>query len=610
MNNINSQPIKIKQGFATILAVILILFIGSTISAVIGLLIWSEQMSTRNNIQSAIAYYTAESGLEDAVYRLIKNKKYETTSILTMEDGLAEINIFSEQNKKIIKSRGIALGRIRSLQADLEINTADIAFHYGAQVGEGGIKMGENSQIKGAGETTGNLYSNGSIEGDHDATITGDVIVSTGISLSEQALTCNTDQIVGKTNPQIDFAQSFKATNSKPLSKISLYIKKIGNPNDISIKIANDASGSPDDNSLASATLNSNLVGQNYAWIDIVFSSPPNLTQNNTYWIIFNADRNNDKYWLWCKDINNGYTNGTARYSQDWDDDPWTQIAGDLTFKTYLGINLGTMKDVIVYGTVKVDSIEDTKICGDAYYQSIDSDSKSFLDNPNSQTCPTPLSSGTGYSGQPTPPVSPMPISQANIDQWKTDAENGGTITGDYNINNNISLGPKKITGDLNLTANNKTLTVTGTIYVQGNIEISNGSKIKCDTSYDTNSCVILTDGWVHLDNNGTFSGSGQAGSYVMFLTTLKGCNGGSQLPQCTHHNGAIDLHNNAAGAIFYSTDSLIYLHNGVNVTEITAYKLELSNNAIITYEQGLINAQFTAGPSAGWKIDNWREIE
>lgn len=609
MNNTKNKLAESKQGFATILAVILILFIGSSISATIGLLTWSEQMSARNNIKATMAYYTAESGIEDAIYRLVKNKKYETTNTFIIGDDSVEINISSEQNKKIIKSTGASLGRIKNLQADLKINSAEIAFHYGAQVGEGGIKMGEHSQIQGSGGTAGNLYSNGPVEGDTDAIITGDVTVATGINLSEQSLVCNTNQIVGKTNPEIDFAQSFKASDSKQLAKISLYIKKVGSPSDATIKIANDISGSPSDDSIASATLDSNLVEQNYGWVDITFASPPNLTKDNTYWIILNASRNNDKYWIWCKDINNSYENGIVKYSQDWDDDDWFQSTGDLTFKTYLGTGISVINDIIVYGSVRAGAVTDSQICGDAYYQSIDADSKDFLNNPHSP-CPTPFTPGADYPNQSLPPISPMPISQANIDQWKADAETGGVINSDLNIITDASLGPQKITGDLNLNANNKILTITGTLYIQGNIEISNGSKIKCDTSYNEKSCVIITDGWIHLNNNGTFAGSGETGSYLMFLTTLEGCNGGSQLPQCTHHNSAIDLHNNAAGAIFYAADSLIYLHNGVNVTEIAAYKLELSNNAIITYEQGLINAQFTAGPSASWTIDSWKEIE
>jgi len=603
---------KQKNGFTSLLTVTVILAIAITIGLDISLLVWNEQKITGNSIKSAEAYYTAESGVEDSLYRILKNKQYNPTNTLAIGNNNTTINITTTNTQKIITSKGTAAQRIKNLEIILTLDTVTPSFHYGAQVGEGGVEMDENSKINGADNTPGNLYSNGPVDGDNNATVTGDVIVATGVSLGEQSATCNTDQITGKTNPQIDFAQSFQAADSKPLTKISLYLKKVSNPGDISIKITNNNNGSPAQTAIAQATLQASLVGQSYAWIDVVFSSPPNLTKNDTYWLILDAEQNSNKYWLWCKDSNNSYTNGSIKYNQDWNHNSWTPATGDLTFKTYLGTGLSSIDDLTVYGNVRANSITDSKICGDAYYQSassIDSTSKNFLDNPNSHTCPLPTTPGTGYPNQPDPPVAPFPISEANISQWKTDATNGGIINGSYTLNNDSSLGPIKITGDLNITDNKKTLTVTGTIYVQGKIIVGNGMKIKCDASYGANSCVILTDSWIQVNNGGTFSGSGQPNSYLMLLSTLAGCNGQEHLPQCTQNNAAIDLNNNSSGGIFYANNSLIHLDNVVNVQEIVAYMLALSNNSVITYQQGLANAQFSSGPSGGWTITSWKEI-
>ena len=70
-----------------------------------------------------------------------------------------------------------------------------------------------------------------------------------------------------------------------------------------------------------------------------------------------------------------------------------------------------------------------------------------------------------------------------------------------------------------------------------------------------------------------------------------------------------MDIHNNASGAIFYVGKSMANLHNGVNVSEITAYKLQLDNNAVVTYEQGLQNSSFSSGPGASFDIIDWKEI-
>jgi len=119
---------------------------------------------------------------------------------------------------------------------------------------------------------------------------------------------------------------------------------------------------------------------------------------------------------------------------------------------------------------------------------------------------------------------------------------------------------------------------------------------------------VVIADGWVHLSNNGSFSGSGNPSSFLLLLTTSS-CTGVSS-SGCTHHDGAMDIHNNATGVIFYAANGMINLHNGVNVTEATAYKLRLDNTATITYNQGLPNASFSSGPSAGWVISDWKEIQ
>ncbi len=271
------------------------------------------------------------------------------------------------------------------------------------------------------------------------------------------------------------------------------------------------------------------------------------------------------------------------------------------------------IEDVTVGLSAHANIIEDSKICGDAYYQTIDASSLNFLNAPTNPTCSDPLTSGTAHPASPDPEILPEPISASNIADWKADAVSGGTISGDYSVTNNVSLGPKEITGNLVMTSNNKTLSVSGTLYVRGNIDISNGSTVQCLASYGENSCVVLADGWIHVSNNGTFSGSGAAGSFLMMLTTLQ-CDGTSATSPdgkaCGDHNGAVDIHNGATGVIFYASNGMINLHNGVGITEATAYKLRIDNLASITYNQGLVNAAFSNGPGAGWQIDNWNETQ
>ena len=597
-------------GYATLTVLVIVLVVSLTVIGGYVFFSLKEVTVTRAYTKSIEARSIAESGIEDGVYRVITGKNLQASENLVVGTGSTTITLATSGNNRTIRSEGKRDAFQNNLETTITINTTSVNFFYGVQAGDGGVRMEQNSEI------IGNIYSNGNIDGDNGAKVSGDAVVAGNVEESVQARStvCNQDQIAGQTNPEIDFAQSFGAPSNAALLKISIYIKKTGNPGDATVRIVSDNAGSPSQTSLANGTLSAGLVTTSYGWIEVVFPSPAALTQGATYWIVLDASQNNSKYWTWCKDSNNGYGNGVGTYKQDWSTGgAWTQITGDLGFKTYFGSGIHTLEDVIVTGSAWANTIQISKICGDAYYQSIDASSLDFLNSPTNPTCANPLTSGTGNPNSPDEAVAAMPISQANIDDWKSAASSGGLITGTYAPNINSSLGPTKITGDLVMSANNIVLTVTGTIYVQGNIDVSNGSSIRCAAGYGENSCIVIADGWIHIANNGIFSGSGASESYLLMLSTLA-CDGTSATSPdgkaCGDHNGAIDLHNNASGVIFYSANGLTNLHNGVNATEITAYKLQLSQNAIITYNMGLANAKFSSGPSGGYDVMYWREVE
>lgn len=600
-----------NKGLATLLTVILILSVSFITGMGISLSVWGKQKIARSAIKSAEAYYAAEAGIEDSVYRVKKIKGLPTNYTITTADWSVGVSVNTpDQKNKIITALANVNNTFRKIEAYLTKEMTSPDFFYGAQAGILGIEMENNSRIEGKEGTTGNVYSNGPIKGNSGATITGDVFIATGISQDQSHDIYNSDQIFGQAKPVIDLSQSFKPGASNNLAKISIYIKKIGEPGDINVKILTDSAGSPSKTSLASATLQNNLVGASYGWVDIVFPFPPILSQENTYWLMIDASSDKKNYWSWGKDINQGYSNGQAKYSQDWSvaNPNWASIAGDLNFKTFMGGQITSLENVIVSGNAHANTIIDSKICGDAYYQIIDASSLNFLNSPAKPACSDPLTSGTAYPNSSDSPLQNMPVSESNINSWKQEAAIDGIYTGDLIVNNDMSYGPKKIQGNLILKSNNKTLTVTGTIYITGYIDVDNGSTIRCAASYGTDGCVVVADGWIHIKNNGAFEGSGQTGSYLMLLSASP-CDGSQSRPDCTDHNAAVDLHNNAVGAIFYANDGLIFIHNGVEVSELTAKKIHLEQNAIVRYEQGLASASFSGGPSGGWKIEKWQEI-
>ncbi|MGB2762357.1 MAG: hypothetical protein WBC21_02345 [Minisyncoccales bacterium] len=195
----------------------------------------------------------------------------------------------------------------------------------------------------------------------------------------------------------------------------------------------------------------------------------------------------------------------------------------------------------------------------------------------------------------------PLPIPDAQIDSWKNEAS-VNIFNGDYIVGGGEaeSLGPIKIIGNLEI-ENNATLTVTGTIYVVQDIITNNNTVVKLDAGYGATSGVIIADGVIDVKNGSTIQGSGIEGSYTMLLST------NSSLDSA---NPAIDVGNNAEGAVFYTSNGLISLRNNMKIREATGYKLYLYNNAEIEYEVGLQNISFSSGPSGSWKIADWKEIE
>lgn len=191
--------------------------------------------------------------------------------------------------------------------------------------------------------------------------------------------------------------------------------------------------------------------------------------------------------------------------------------------------------------------------------------------------------------------IQPMPVSQAQIQQWKDEAS-VQVINGNVSLSNGQTrtMGPVKIIGSLSL-SNNAVLKITGTIYVTGNISTSNGSVLRLDSSYGSLGGVILSDGTISVGNGATFNGSGQSGSYILVLST-------------NASSSAISISNNSNGAIFYTSNGGIIINNNTHVKEAVGYKISLSNNVVVEYDSGLENSFFSSGPGGGWKVTSWKE--
>ena len=191
-------------------------------------------------------------------------------------------------------------------------------------------------------------------------------------------------------------------------------------------------------------------------------------------------------------------------------------------------------------------------------------------------------------------------VTQAIIDDWKIEAESGGIISGDLTISENTSLGPIKING--NLLIDKAIVTITGTVWVTGTFDVGNKVEVRLDEdSYGDLSGVLIIDGNVQVRNNVLLEGTDSPSSYLLVISTSS---------SLLETDAAIDVKNNALGSILFTPNGLMVIHNNVELTEATAYKLLLENNAEVVYEMGLANLEFTSGPGGSWEVSSWREIE
>ena len=598
-----------QKGAALIIVILFFVMISVAIiqSATIGAIV--ELRTYQTLATSKSSYVAAEAGIEDIFYRTITGKLVPAQQTIELNHASSTVNVVDiSETQRDVYATGDAKNEIRKIYLSISKNKT-VTFPYGAQVGEGGITMKEQAKINAVGLVHGGIYSDGQIIGANGVSVTGNAISSSGLMADPFASStvCAIDESVGRTEPGIDFAQSFviSATTSMPLAKISVYMKRNNNPKDGYIRIAEDNSGQPSTTAIASQELNYSSVGTSYSWVNISFGDPPVLDPETTYWIVFDTAQDNSKYWYWCRGNADHYPVGSTLYKEDWSAaGAWTAVTEDVTFKITLGGGISKINEVCVSGVGKADAITDAAIGGDAYYQTISGSTVS----------------GVSYPGSLTPPYVPLPISTSTITQWKSDAATGGTINGDCGSGGlpecnelPLSLGPKKISGDLHVDGGNdptKVLTVNGTLHVTGDIIIENKGKVQCAFTYLGNSCVVIADGYIRVRGLATLSGSGVPGSYLMMLSTKKGCLGGEG-SGCSTNGSAIAVENNVDGALFYATDSLIDISNGAVVTAVVGYMIQLQNGSKILYNNDVATLSFMPEPSGvtgAWNTNRWSE--
>ncbi|MCK9352029.1 MAG: hypothetical protein WCT49_03660 [Candidatus Paceibacterota bacterium] len=588
-NKVTKPTVNNQRGQVMLITVLMFLFISLSIVLGFGSAAMKNFKNTEDFFKSKQSYLTAESGLEDAVYRFTTGKPTFASMSLSLNGADAVTDITDLGLEKEIISTGSHNSLDRKVKTRFVPDSSGTSYSYGIQVGTGGFTLGNS----GSG-VNGNVYSNGDILGGASF-ITGTAVAADKVPMNIEQQNILPVSPIGNTivfddaAATQDFAQSFTPSTTTAINEVSFYIKRTSSAptGTLTVRIMNDnGSGAPGATTLATGSFDSSFT-TSYRWNSVTFSSHPTLTKDTVYWIVLDVSTTGSGTRNFILAANaNGYARGIGRRGVH--GGTWAASAGtDSYFQVCMGGAGSTIDNMVIGGDAIAHTITNSTVTGTLYCH---------VGTGNNKAC-------TATTTQPV--AKGFSLTQAKIDEWKAAAEAGGTIAG-FNMEEDTSIGLKKIDGDLT-TANGIKMTLTGVLWITGDYAPGGGlgQEVTLTPSYGENSGVIIVDGKIDLSNNILFSGSGNPNSFILLLTT-------SDCPDSAYCAGqpAITVGNNAGAVLLEAQDGTLHFNNNAGANEATAKKIELSNGATVTYEFGLADTHFTTGPGSGVGILNWREIQ
>lgn len=229
---------------------------------------------------------------------------------------------------------------------------------------------------------------------------------------------------------------------------------------------------------------------------------------------------------------------------------------------------------------------------------------------------------GIKYPNSTDQAMAELPISDEQITDWETDAVAGGILLSSFcdsydsssktcTISSSKTLGPKKVPFNLLIKSSSAVLTIAGPVWVTGNITAQTGPTIKMAASLGSTNVAIIADNpsdktsssIIDIGQSTIFQGSGAAGSFVFMISQNNSAETGGT-------TDAISMSQGASALVAYASHGQITLSQSVDLKEVTAYKIILTQSANVTYDTGLPSTLFAAGPAGGYTILDWMEIE
>jgi hypothetical protein len=269
----------------------------------------------------------------------------------------------------------------------------------------------------------------------------------------------------------------------------------------------------------------------------------------------------------------------------------------------------GLARRIRATGSIYANTIDRIDAGGDAHYNV-----------QNGSNAQNPVA-GTRYTPAPNQPLLDFPISSTTIQEWKDSVTTYGTVIsatdpacsgGTYTIDTHITIGYIRIECDVDIEKKGAStvVTLTGPVWIQGNLSFTQGPTIRVHPSLGRRSVQFivdnpadrLTSSQIEIRNSTTFIGSGDSRSFIMLMSLNESAReGGSE--------EAIKITQSAIGSVIaYADAGLVSIGNGIGVKSLTGYQIDIAQNTNVVYESGLASALFTSGPGGGYVLADWRQ--
>lgn len=542
--------------------------------------------AVNDTFASKQSYFAAESGVEDVYYRYKNAVPVGSVNTLSLKGISVDTELVTEVSGVTnITATANAFGKKRTVEARVIRGTKSL-FPYAVDAGHGGIIFTGGSVV------SGSAYALGLIDATGSATITNSVYSSTVTGpTTHQTNGSGTpafDFALGASASTIDAAESFVVTTASPVSQASFYIKKNGAPASATVSIVADNGGVPDTKVLATGTLLNTSVSTTYKWVNVTLAPNPVLDQGRLYWVVIHQASVSGTNYYTIGASSGGYAAGTAANgvlsSGAWAST--TPANADLYFKVSLGGFLGSIHGdgttLFNLGTQATDvaaarSVTNAYVAGSLF-------------------CTSGVNVNKLCSSAADPGAHEHPVSDADIDSWKDAAVQGGTNVGDYAVTAvDTTLTSRKIQGNLSITARGAT-TISGIVWVTGNLTINNMARVSLDASYGAKSGVIIVDGTITVGGGAILSGSGQVGSYLVLVTNSTSAS-------------AVSITGGSHTAIVSAHYGTITLSSGAWVRQASGYTVKLLGGSRVAADPELASVQILGSVGGTYSVVSWKEL-